>query len=117
MRKPRKPLTLDQDGHQLNGVGILPGESSGTPDEWSFGASVWEFLNPGTVQQEDVAIGKTPRTYSEIFGDAFGGMANAAEETRQEVVQEARNIATVAGPLIVIGVVAAAVLVVAVKRR
>lgn len=106
--------TFDQQG---NNLGLLPGESSGTPDNWSFGASWWEYLNPQQVQQEDVAIGKAPRTYSEIQQDAIGGMVNAAEETRQEIVQEARKIATVAGPLIVAGVVAVAVIAVMTRRR
>ena len=106
--------TFDQDGNQL---GILPGEKSGTPDEWSLGASVFEFFNPGKVQQEDVAIGAPARTYTEIMGDAFGGMVNAAEETRQEIGAEAKKLAFTVGPVVVVGLIAAAVLVVAMKRR
>lgn len=105
---------FDQQG---NNLGILPGESAGTPDNWSFGGSFWEFMNPGQVQQEDVAIGKAPRSYGEIYQDAFGGIVNAAEETRQEVVTEARRIATVAGPVIVAGVIAVAVIAVMTRRR
>jgi hypothetical protein len=110
----RKGRTFDQEGNQL---GILPGESAGTPDEWSLGASLFEFFNPGKVQQEDAAIGAAPRAYTEIMGDAFGGMVNAAEETRQEIGAEAKRMATTVGPVIVIGLVAAAVLAVALKRR
>lgn len=114
MRQHRGGRTFDQQG---NNLGILPGESSGTPDEWSFGASVFELLNPGTVQREDAAIGAAPRTYTQIWDDAFYGMASAAEETRQEVVAETKRLAFTIGPVIVIGLIAAAVLVVASKRR
>ena len=120
MRQHRRGRTFDQDGNEMpprRGLGIMPGESAGTPDNWSFGASVWEFFNPGTVQREDTAIGAKPRTYTEIWDDAFYGMASAAEETRQEIGAQAKKIAFTLGPVIAIGLVAAAVLVVASKRR
>jgi len=120
MRQHRRGRTFDQDGNEMpprRGLGIMPGESAGTPDNWSFGASAWEFFNPGTVQREDTAIGAKPRTYTEIWDDAFYGMASAAEETRQEIGTQAKKIAFTLGPVIAIGLVAAAVLVVASKRR
>jgi hypothetical protein len=114
--------TFDQNGNvvregRAQHLGILPGESAGTPDDWSLGASLFEFFNPGTVQQEDAAIGAPPRAYTDIWGDAFGGMVNAAEETRQEIGAEAKKLATTVGPVVVVGLIAAAVLVVALKRR
>jgi hypothetical protein len=110
---PRVGRTLDQDGNTVGGLNAAAQPS----DDWSFGASVYEFLNPGTVQREDAAIGAKPRTYTEVWGDAFSGMTSAAEETRQEIAATAQKLAFTLGPIIVIGLVAAAVLVVASKRR
>lgn len=107
------PYIYDQHGKQL---GFTTGETGGVPDNWSFGASLWEFLNPSKVQQEDEAIGAPPRTYTEIWSGATEGMMNAAEETRQEVVQESKNILNAAGPLILGAVVVVAAIAVLSRR-
>lgn len=107
------PYIYDQNGKRL---GLAPGESSGVPDNWSFGASLWEFLHPGTVQAEDAAIGQTPRDYFEIWDGAFYGMASAAEETRQEIVQESKTVLNQIGPALLIGVVAVAAIAVLTRR-
>lgn len=109
------PRVFDQDG---NNLGLNPGESGGVPrDDWSFGASLWELFNPSQVQAEDAAIGAKPRTYEEIFGDAFGGIMAAGEETREQVVQESKATLDRIGTPLLIGVVAVAVIAVLTRGR
>jgi hypothetical protein len=68
------------------------------------------------VQAEDAATGQPPRTYFDVWDDAFFGMASAAEESRQAIVQESKSVLNQIGPALVIGVVAIAAIAVLTRR-
>ena len=65
-----------------------------TSNNWSFGSALYEFLNPGAVQQEQTAMGQTPQSTVDIWGTSLSDMANAASEGAQNIQTSAQNIAT-----------------------
>lgn len=105
------PRTYDQEGNQLHDWSL-----GGMGAEYSFGASLWEFMNPAKVQLEDEAIGARARTYTDIWGDATHGMLTAAEESRQEIVAESKATLNQIGPLLMVGVVAVAVIAIMTRK-
>lgn len=62
----------------------------GYTDTRSVGASIWEFLHPGTVQREFEAVGKSVPGYGEIWESAADDAITAARETAGNVAESAQ---------------------------
>lgn len=82
----------DQDGNpikpraeRINGAfGNL-----GADDTRSFGAALWEFLNPGTVQAEYRAVGQEVPSVFKVWGSAFDDAMTAGYEAEQALGERA----------------------------
>lgn len=101
--------TLDQDGNIVADAS----PNLGAADQYSFGSAIWEFFHPGQVQQEQIAVGQTPSSYTDIWGGAFDQAAQAGAETVQNVGTGISNVASATfdfSKLLILGVIAVAVL-------
>ena len=102
-RSKREPVTLDEEGHTLKGMGA--GAESTTPD---IGASMWEFFHPGQVQSEYEAAGKTVPSAVDIMGEALDTAAQKAAENVQ-TIESAAGVAVQAVPSMIKWIAAAIV--------
>lgn len=62
-----------------------------TQDTRSFGAAVWEFLNPAQVQREYEAVGKPIPTYGDIYEAALNDAITAARESARNAAEAAER--------------------------
>lgn len=59
-------------------LGQTTASASSTSNQYSFGASLWEFLHPSQVQAEDVALGQPVPSTTSVLGSSAVDMAIAA---------------------------------------
>lgn len=69
---------LIKPGHHHDGGRAVHG--LGADDTRSIGAALWEFFNPGKVQEEYRAVGKDAPSYTDIWGNAFDDAMTAGAE-------------------------------------
>jgi hypothetical protein len=85
-RQKREPVTLDQEGQTLSGLG----QDTSTQ---GIGASIWDFLHPSQVQAEYAAVGKDVPTTGEVLGTAFDTAIQKSAEDVATVEQAAQTAA------------------------